>query len=149
MKRLFFIAVLCLVFTATPAIAADLATYQTKLQKLYNELLSIKQTQEFAQMGFGPGNKRASTWNKETFALRDAMDKEKLPYQVQDSAQALINLGSFYLDARKSGFKNVMMLHAHEETTYTLRRKVEDAIAFNPVEDAKKDKGRIIDTGAK
>jgi hypothetical protein len=141
MKSFTMILLIMVFIFSSNTFAADLTDIQKQLRTQYNKLIQIKQTEEFAQMGFGPGNRQANTWIKKTTALRDAMEKEKLPYEVEDAAKNLISLGQTFFNARKQGFKNILLLHRFEEDIYDLRVKIWDAIMYSPKEE---NKGRII-----
>ena len=55
-------------------------------------LTEMKETDTFAKLGFDPSNTEAQDWMRAAVKLRDAIAKEKYPYQVADAPQVMIDL---------------------------------------------------------
>ena len=101
---------------------------QKVLGDFYNELLQIKQEQEFVEKGFAPGFKAGNAWMRGVMAARDKASDTKLPYIIQDGYSALINLGTDYMDMRRKPMRDLMDLNAREEQIWNNRMNVHDAL---------------------
>lgn len=120
------------VSTSIPVPDPKLAPYQERLDNLYRELLSIKQTPEFAERGFGQGYQRAHRWKQNAIALRNEIDAKKLPYQLQYGAGDLLNLSDAYVTIRLNGVRDLNALHRFEEQIWDFRSNVRNAIDYIP-----------------
>lgn len=101
---------------------------QERLHDLYNRLKSIKGSEEFAAKGFGAGYADGNKWNSDAMTWRDESRNSGVPLILQDGFDAIITLGSEYLDARRTPAVSLQMLNSREETQYDSRAKARAAI---------------------
>lgn len=76
---------------------------QAEVQALYKELLAMRGTTNFAELGFSSKNKTATDWKQRTEALRDRIEKDdSIAPQVRAAPAYLLGLG-LHREWRKGG----------------------------------------------
>lgn len=145
MKKILGTIIFLALFAASiPAIAQDIEIVQfekptlkkypdiTKIQQLvdplYKEILNIRKQPQFIKYGFAPGFPEANKWLKTCKSLGERVKNLSVPDEMKDVGQNLIQLGQTYLDARKTGFKNLHDLEFFEDQVYDLRTKIANII---------------------
>lgn len=67
---------------------------QAEIKALYDELLAMRGTREFIELGYSGNNKCSSAWKNEVEALRDRMEKDSdLPIEVRVAPGHMLGLG--------------------------------------------------------
>lgn len=133
MKR-FVLALVFVLALPLGAMAAEIGEYQVQINLLTNMLVELKQTDAFARMGFDAKNTDAAEWRKSVLDLKKEFGGQKLPWQVSEAPQLLLDLGETYWQARKNGmaFKDVTAFDAYEESITNARMRLSLAIGYVP-----------------